>query len=82
MAEARITLLRVDDWEALYVDGELQDQAHRLGLPRALEAVTGEEVHVEWVDRDEVAAGCIERLGRFPESLLEWYALVEEERNA
>lgn len=63
----QVTLVRVDDWEALYVDGEVQLQNHSIDANQVLD-ILAEHMLINhesfWVDGDWV-----ESQGWMPENL-------------
>lgn len=69
-----ITILRVDDWEALYGhDGRLVEQTHSVDVRTILEAMSDElgdcKYSLQWIDEDPRVD---EDFMGFPETLKEW----------
>jgi hypothetical protein len=62
----KITIVSVDDWSGLYVDGVLKLEGHSLEPRMVIEVITGEYPESIWADREWAA----ER-GSFPDLLEE-----------
>lgn len=52
----RVTLVTGDDWEALYIDGELVEQNHSIDARVVMDAINGKEalwkIEVDYYDAD------------------------------
>lgn len=58
-----ITLVAADDWQGLYIDGELGIEGHQLTAAEVLAAL-GIELLVKWVDEE-----WLERRGELPKKM-------------
>jgi hypothetical protein len=84
MKKYNIELHSVDDWEVLYVNGVSWDQRHSSLLESFIKEVAMNEpciIHLQcsayWNYDDPVGQQCI-KSGRFPNTLLEFKELAEE----
>lgn len=66
MSKKKLTLVRADDWEGLYVGDNLVTEGHSIDLQEALEAV-GMKLVVRW-EEDAIAARtrCFDKLSEYP----------------
>lgn len=66
---AKVTWLAVDDWTAIYVDGELiGEQGHSLSPWTLIEVFEKLGAEVEDLRYEDIAEEIAEEMGRFPES--------------
>lgn len=63
----KITILRVDDWECLYVNGVEKHQSEGITISDILPFLNGA---VEIVDASEKMSEYVSEYGRFPEMFL------------
>ena len=67
---AMITLVRGSDWEALYVNGELVDEGHRISAVGVLDYLNGMRVQDAITTEIKLAdSDWLEDRGSFPDTL-------------
>lgn len=68
MSAPKLVLLKVDDWEALYVNGECVSQNHSLDWPYVIKDYLDIDTHwvQDWFDQENPYGGM------FPKSLPEF----------
>jgi hypothetical protein len=65
---AKVTWVCVDDWHAIYVDGQLiGEQGHSLSPWTWIEVLVSLGVEVEDLRYEDISERVIENAGRFPE---------------
>lgn len=71
-----IDIVRLDDWEGLYVDGQLFYEGHEIGYDRLLTCIENNNDYeftmyhaVHWLSKEQEAK--IQDLGNLPKTLLE-----------
>ncbi|MGG0667865.1 hypothetical protein ABE073_04965 [Lederbergia citrisecunda] len=72
MEAVKVVIATYDDWEGLYVNGELRTEGHSINLHDFVDLINDHKVF-ESMEVVEISEGCLEEHGNCPMNLDDMY---------